>query len=147
MWKARTPDRRRVRQALRCEPQSGERHRLPPSRDRAGIGEAVIVEAADAISGARPGARRESLEQYIKRVRSPWKISPTRIKGVNQSYALQAGREVRIFVRPEDIDDLASIKLARDIAKKIEENDAVSRANQGDRDPGDPGYRLRQISS
>jgi ribonuclease Y len=82
--------------------------------------EAVIVEAADAISGARPGARRESLEQYLKRVRSLEEIANS-YKGVNQSYALQAGREVRIFVKPEDIDDLDSVRLARDIAKNIEE--------------------------
>jgi ribonucrease Y len=82
--------------------------------------EAIIVESADAISGARPGARRESLEQYIKRVRALEEIAES-FKGVNQSYALQAGREVRIFVKPEDIDDLASIHLARDIARQIEE--------------------------
>jgi ribonuclease Y len=82
--------------------------------------EAIIVEAADAISGARPGARRESLEQYIKRVRALEEIANT-YKGVSSSFALQAGREVRIFVRPEDIDDLASTRLARDIARKIEE--------------------------
>jgi ribonuclease Y len=82
--------------------------------------EAAIVEAADAISGARPGARRESLEQYIKRVRSLEEIANSQ-KGVTQSYALQAGREVRIFVQPEDIDDLDSVRLARDIARKIEE--------------------------
>jgi ribonuclease Y len=82
--------------------------------------EAAIVEAADAISGARPGARRESLEQYIKRVRALEDIANS-YKGVNQSYALQAGREIRIFVHPEDIDDLESIRLARDIAKNIEE--------------------------
>jgi ribonuclease Y len=83
--------------------------------------EAAIVEAADAISGARPGARRESLEQYLKRVRSLEDIANAH-KGVTGSYALQAGREIRIFVRPEEIDDLASIQMARDIAKKIEEN-------------------------
>jgi ribonuclease Y len=83
--------------------------------------EAAIVEAADAISGARPGARRENLEQYLKRVRSLEDIAISH-KGVTQSYALQAGREIRIFVKPEEIDDLASIHLARDIAKKIEEN-------------------------
>ncbi len=82
--------------------------------------EAAIVEAADAISGARPGARRESLEQYLKRVRSLEEIANSQ-KGVSQSYALQAGREIRIFVKPEEIDDLESIRLARDIAKKIEE--------------------------
>ena len=83
--------------------------------------EAAIVEAADAISGARPGARRESLEQYLKRVKSLEDIANSS-KGVAQSYALQAGREIRIFVRPEEIDDLESIHLARDIAKKIEES-------------------------
>ncbi|MEA4906102.1 MAG: ribonuclease Y [Anaerolineaceae bacterium] len=82
--------------------------------------EAVIVESADAISGARPGARREDLEQYIKRLRALEDIANS-YKGVSQSYAIQAGREVRIIVRPEDIDDLESARLARDIAKKIEE--------------------------
>jgi ribonuclease Y len=82
--------------------------------------EAVIAEAADAISGARPGARRESLEQYIKRVRSLEDIANS-YTGVSQSYALQAGREIRIFVKPEELDDLASVRLARDIAKKVEE--------------------------
>ncbi|NWF68324.1 MAG: ribonuclease Y [Chloroflexi bacterium] len=83
--------------------------------------EAYIVEAADAISGARPGARRESLESYIKRVKMLEEIA-TGFEGVEQSYALQAGREVRIIVRPDAIDDFAAIKLARDIARKIEES-------------------------
>ncbi len=82
--------------------------------------EAYIVEAADAISGARPGARRESLETYIKRVKTLEDIANT-FEGVEQSYALQAGREVRIIVRPEAVDDLSSLRLARDIARKIEE--------------------------
>jgi ribonuclease Y len=82
--------------------------------------EAVIVEAADAISGARPGARRESLEQYLKRVRALEEVADS-YKGVKESYALQAGREIRIFVKPEDVDDLASTRLARDISKQIEE--------------------------
>src|SRR3990172_136718 len=82
--------------------------------------EAVIVETADAISGARPGARRENLEQYIKRVRTLEDMANS-YQGVSQNYALQAEREVRIFVKPEEIDDLESIRLARDIAKQIEE--------------------------
>ena len=82
--------------------------------------EAVIAEAADAISGARPGARREDLEAYIKRIRTLEDMA-TAFKGVSQAFAIQAGREVRIIVRPEEIDDLAAARLARDIAKKIEE--------------------------
>jgi len=83
--------------------------------------EAIIVESADAISGARPGARREDMEQYIKRLRALEDIANS-FKGVSQSYAIQAGREVRIIVRPEDIDDLDALRIARDVAKKIEEN-------------------------
>ncbi len=82
--------------------------------------EAYIVEAADAISGARPGARRESVETYIRRVKTLEEIA-TSFEGVEQSYALQAGREVRILVRPDQIDDLAALRLSRDIARKIEE--------------------------
>jgi ribonuclease Y len=82
--------------------------------------EAYIVEAADAISGARPGARRESLESYIKRVKTLEEIA-NGFKGVEQSYALQAGREVRIIVRPDEIDDLGAMELSRNIARQIEE--------------------------
>ncbi len=82
--------------------------------------EAVIVEAADAISGARPGARRENLEQYVKRLRALEEMAHA-YKGVNQAYAIQAGREVRIIVKPEMVDDLESTRMARDIAKNIEE--------------------------
>ncbi len=82
--------------------------------------EAYIVEAADAISGARPGARRESLEAYIKRVKMLEEIASS-FDGVQQTYALQAGREVRIIVRPDSVDDLSAMRLSRDIAKKIEE--------------------------
>jgi ribonuclease Y len=82
--------------------------------------EAIIVEAADAISGARPGARRESLEQYIKRIKALEEVANS-FKGVSESYALQAGREIRVIVKPEDIDDLEANRLAREVAKKIEE--------------------------
>jgi len=82
--------------------------------------EAYIVEAADAISGARPGARRESIEAYIKRVKALEDIANS-YQGVEQSYALQAGREVRIIVRPEEVDDLGAMEMARAIAKQIEE--------------------------
>lgn len=82
--------------------------------------EAIIAEAADAISGARPGARREDLEAYIKRIKALEELSMS-FKGVQEAYAIQAGREVRIIVKPEEIDDLAASRLARDIAKKIEE--------------------------
>ena len=82
--------------------------------------EAYIVEAADAISGARPGARRESLESYIKRVKTLEEIAAS-FEGVDHSYALQAGREVRIIIRPDAIDDLEALRLARNVAKKIEE--------------------------
>jgi len=81
--------------------------------------EAIIVKAADAISGARPGARRENLESYVKRLEELENIANS-FEGVEKSYAIAAGREVRIIVKPEEIDDLASAKLAQAIAKKIE---------------------------
>jgi ribonuclease Y len=83
--------------------------------------EAVIVEAADAISGARPGARRESLELYLKRIHALEEIANS-FQGVAESYAIQAGREVRIIVKPDEVDDLATIRLSQDIAKTMEEN-------------------------
>ncbi|MDY7080204.1 MAG: ribonuclease Y [Chloroflexota bacterium] len=82
--------------------------------------EAVIVEVADAISGARPGARRESLELYLRRIHALEEIASS-FKGVAESYAIQAGREVRIIVKPDEIDDLAIIRLSKDIANKIED--------------------------
>ncbi|MBM3130410.1 MAG: ribonuclease Y [Chloroflexi bacterium] len=83
--------------------------------------EAVLVIAADAISGARPGARRESLEQYLKRVEALEQMANA-FQGVQQSYAIQAGREIRIIVKPEEIDDLGSINLSKQIARKVEDN-------------------------
>jgi ribonuclease Y len=79
-----------------------------------------IVSAADAISSARPGARRESLEHYLKRLKALEDIANS-FKGVEKSYAIQAGREIRILVKPEEIDDLGAMRIARDIVKKIEE--------------------------
>ncbi|HCE60974.1 MAG TPA: ribonuclease Y [Janibacter terrae] len=82
--------------------------------------EAILTQAADAISGARPGARRESLEAYIERMQSLEKIALRRA-GVARAFAMQAGREVRVMVEPEKIDDAAALVLAREIAKEIED--------------------------
>jgi ribonuclease Y len=80
-----------------------------------------IVAAADAISGSRPGARRESLQQYLKRIKELEDIASS-FPGVEKAFAIQAGREVRVLVKPEEIDDLTTIRLARDVSKKIEES-------------------------
>ena len=82
--------------------------------------EAVLVKLADAISAGRPGSRRDTLEIYIKRLKKIEEIASS-YEGIKQSFAVQAGREVRIIVQPDMFDDLASAKLARDIAKRIEE--------------------------
>jgi ribonuclease Y len=81
--------------------------------------EAVIVQAADALSGARPGARGESLDQYVKRLRDLEQIA-TRHKGVDKVYAMQAGREIRVMVAPSSIDDDAATLLSYEIAREIE---------------------------
>ncbi|MCK4520748.1 ribonuclease Y [Candidatus Parcubacteria bacterium] len=82
--------------------------------------EAVLVQTADAISGARPGARKDTVENYLKRLGELEDIANA-FSGVEKAWALQAGREIRVFVRPEEVDDLAADKLAREIAKRIQE--------------------------
>jgi ribonucrease Y len=93
-----------------------EHHLETPSTSMWGF----IVSAADAISSARPAARRESLDHYLTRLKALEDIA-NGFKGVEKSFAIQAGREIRILVRPEEVDDLGAMRLARDIVKKIEE--------------------------
>jgi ribonuclease Y len=83
--------------------------------------EAFIVAAGDAISAARPGARRETVSTYIKRLEALEEIANS-FPGVERSFAIQAGRELRIAVKPDEVDDLGSLRVARDVAKRIEEN-------------------------
>jgi len=81
--------------------------------------EAILVQSADAISAARPGARRETLENYIKRLQKLEEIANS-FEGVDKSFAIQAGREIRIIVKPEDVDDTGTILMAKEIVKRIE---------------------------
>jgi ribonuclease Y len=83
--------------------------------------EAFIVAAADAISAARPGARKDTVENYIKRLQALEDVASD-FEGVERCFAIQAGREVRVMVRPDSIDDIMASKLARDIVKKVEDN-------------------------
>jgi len=83
--------------------------------------ESVVVWIADAISGSRPGARHESIEDYVRRLKDIENIS-TSFKGVDRAFAISAGREVRVVVFPEQIDDASATKLAHDIAEKIQQS-------------------------
>ena len=83
--------------------------------------EAIIVQIADAVSGSRPGARMETLERYIQRLQALESVA-NEFKGVEKSFAIQAGREIRVIVKPEEIDDVDAMRLARDVSKKIEES-------------------------
>ena len=105
------------------------RYGIPPAVERAimehhdeerGSIEAFIVAAADAISAARPGSRKDTLEHYVKRLEALEEVAQS-FPGVERCFAIQAGREVRIMVKPEEVDDVTAAKLARDIVKKIED--------------------------
>ncbi len=82
--------------------------------------EAIVVAAADAISASRPGARKETVEMYLKRLENLERIA-TSFTGVDKAYAIQAGREIRVVVKPQEVDDTTAMTMARDMAKKIEE--------------------------
>ena len=107
--------------------------------------EAMIVQAADAISAARPGARRDILESYVKRLEKLEGIADS-FKGVSKSFALQAGREIRIMVESEKISDEEAVWLSKDIARRIENELEYPGPDQGHRHPRDPGRRLRPVT-
>ena len=107
-----------------------QRYKLPPKvqaaiaehhEEERGSAEAFIVAAADAISAARPGSRRDTVELYLKRLEALEDVANS-FPGVEKSFAIQAGREVRILVQPEEVDDVGASNLARNVVRKIEEN-------------------------
>ena len=107
--------------------------------------EAMIVQAADAISAARPGARRDILESYVKRLEKLEGIADS-FKGVSKSFALQAGREIRIMVESEKISDEEAVWLSKDIARRIENELEYPGPDQGDGHPRNARGRLREVT-
>ena len=106
---------------------------------------APLVDAADALSGARPGARREVLESYVKRLEDLETIAKS-FKGVEKCFAVQAGREMRVIVEPSQISDEDTSMLARDVARKIETDMTYPGTDPGHRHPRDPRNRAREIA-
>ena len=106
---------------------------------------ACLVQAADAISAARPGARRENIENYVKRLEKLEEVTKS-FPGVANCFAIQAGREIRIMVKPEEVSEDQMVLLARDIAKKIEDELDLSRSDQGQSHARDQGRRLREVN-
>ncbi len=104
---------------------------------------APLVDAADALSGARPGARREMLESYVRRLEDLERISNS-FKGVEKSFAVQAGREIRIIVEPGAVPTTRPCMLAREVARKIESEMTYPGADQGDGHPRDPRLGVRR---
>ena len=126
-------------------PGGGARHRSPPQRGRAATLTAVIVQASDGVSAARPGARREAVElSYVHRLERIEEIAGG-FKGVERVFAMQAGREVRVVVDPGEIDDLGPSNLARRISRRLEEA-CSTRPDPGDRHPRTARRRLRPMT-
>ena len=107
--------------------------------------EAVLTQASDAMSGGRPGARRESLEHYVERLERLEAIA-LGYDGVDKVFAMQAGREVRVAVLPDLVDDIGAQVLARDIAQQIEDRADLPRPDPGDRRTRVPRHRPRPLT-